>query len=506
MRKRDIIIIALTLTAGLLFCIWLVKPQIFKIGEEKMGAFFKRPSRIREPFAAKIGFYPSDAESLKRTINSLLESAPLEKIPGEIVALIVPHAGYQYSGGVAAYAYRQIYDKNFDCVIIIGPSHRAYIDGISIGEEDYYNTPLGLVPLNGDIALELNKAGKKIFFDSTAHAQEHSVEVQVPFLQATLKDFKIVPIVMGNPTWSNVEELAKALVEVVKEKSILIIASSDFSHYYPYDQAVKMDKIALENIEKMDAKALYQALEEGRCELCGAGPVLAVLEAAKKLGADKIKVLKYANSGDITGDKSGVVGYASIAIYKGTQTKLKSEKWLGEKEQKELLKIARETLKSYLQGKGKPQFEAKYRQLKEKYGAFVTLEKNEQLRGCIGHIVADKPLLEIIPEMAIASATQDPRFPPVSYDELKDIKIEISVLSKPVRVKDPNEIIVGRDGLIIRKGFYSGLLLPQVPVEWGWSKEEFLTQVCLKAGLPGDAWKEKDAELQRFSAQVFKEE
>jgi AmmeMemoRadiSam system protein A len=196
-----------------------------------------------------------------------------------------------------------------------------------------------------------------------------------------------------------------------------------------------------------------------------------------------------------------VVGYSAVAFFKPQS--LKSEKWLSEEEEKELLKIARETLESYLSEGKIPHFEVKSESLKEEMGAFVTLKKKGRLRGCIGHVEANKPLYEVVSEMAITAATQDPRFSPVTLDELSEIDIEISVLSPLKKVNNIEEIKVGRDGLVIKKGFASGLLLPQVPVEWGWSREEFLRQVSLKAGLPPDAWKEAD--LYRFTAQVFGE-
>lgn len=457
---------------------------------------------IRPPVAGKMGFYPYSKEALSQEVYNLLSSAPSPGLNGELVALIVPHAGYQYSGLTAAHAYKLLAQRSYETVVIIGPAHQAIVNGAAIDPADAYETPLGKVSVDKEVAEELVKSNPSIYYDAQVHAQEHSIEVQIPFLQAVLKDFKIVPIVMGEFSWNYIKALSSALAKIAQEKSILIIASSDLSHYHSYEEAVKMDKEGLKEVVKMDSQTLYTKIQSGKCEMCGALPILTVIETAKKLGAQKAKLLNYRNSGEATGDKSRVVGYSAVAFLKPLT--LKSESLLNDKEQKELLKIARQTLEDYLKNNKTPEIEVTSPNLTRHQGAFVTLKKNGELRGCIGHIESDKPLYKVVSEMAIAAATQDPRFPPVTYDELSEIKIEISVLSPIRKVNDIREIVVGRDGLIIRKGFASGLLLPQVPVEWGWNRNEFLRQVSLKAGLEPDAW--KTAELYRFTAQVFGEE
>lgn len=457
---------------------------------------------VRPPVAGKMGFYPYSKSLLSQEVYNLLASAPPLTLNGELVALIVPHAGYQYSGFTAAHAYRLLARRSYETVVIIGPAHQRVVNGAAIDIADAYETPLGKVMVDKEIADKLVKFSQLIYYEAEAHAQEHSIEVQIPFLQAVLENFKIVPVVMGNFSWEYAETLSSALAQIAEEKNILIIASSDLSHYHPYNQAVKMDREGLNKVLKMDTSALYNLLKNGKCEMCGALPIITLLETVKKLGASRVKLLDYRNSGDVTGDKSRVVGYSAVAFLK--KLSLESEKLFNEKEQKILLKIARQTLESYLKERKIPEFKVTEENLKQEFGVFVTLKKNGNLRGCIGHIEGDEPLYRLVSKMAIASATQDPRFPPVALDELPQIKIEISVLSPIKKVKDIEEIVVGRDGLIIRKGFSSGLLLPQVPVEWGWNRNEFLRQVSLKAGLEPDAW--KSAELYRFTAQVFAEE
>lgn len=242
--------------------------------------------------------------------------------------------------------------------------------------------------------------------------------------------------------------------------------------------------------------------------MCGYGAVSATLLALKKLGADSIEILKYANSGDTTGVLGRVVGYLSAVIFKRADVKEEDEGMELTKEDKQtLLRIARKTLESYLSKREKPEFKDVSPRLKEIQGAFVTLKKEGKLRGCIGSIVGREPLYLTVRDMAIEAATADPRFPPVRYEELKDIQIEISVLSPLKRVDSSDEIILGKHGVVVKRGFHQGVFLPQVAEETGWSKEEFLSYLCAhKAGLDFDCWKDKDTQLYVFTASVFSEE
>jgi len=260
-------------------------------------------------------FYPDSPSSLKAMINDFMAKAEEQAIDGKLVALIVPHAGYMYSGQVAAYAYKQI-KQHFDIVVLIGVSHRAPVRGASVLRSGAYETPLGAVSIDSDLVEELVSQSNIFGSSPSADAIEHSLEVQVPFLQVVLSDFRIVPILIGHWSESLCSDIAEALAKSIKDKNVLIVASTDMSHYHSYKEAVSMDDIALTSIKRMDELQLMDDLSSGEAELCGAGPVIAALMFAKKLGADGIKLLKYANSGDVTGDKSsGVVGYFAAAIY-----------------------------------------------------------------------------------------------------------------------------------------------------------------------------------------------
>jgi AmmeMemoRadiSam system protein B/AmmeMemoRadiSam system protein A len=458
---------------------------------------------IRKPAVAGM-WYPANPSSLKKEVDNFLKKAKKEEIKGKIVGLISPHAGYLYSGQVAAFAYKQLEGLSFETVILLGPSHHFTFPGISIYPEGAYETPLGRVPLDSSLAKDLGKESEKIGFYPRAHLREHSLEAQIPFLQRILKDFKILPVLMGEPSPENCEILSQSLFKNIQGKNVLIIASSDLSHYHPYKKASRMDRMALALVEKGDPKRLFQELAGGRIEMCGRGAVITLLLLAEKLGAGKIKVLSYANSGDVTGDKSrGVVGYGAVVVYK--EGKMEEVEKLSGEAKKKLLEIARSSIQAYLKSKKAPEISVEEPLLQEKRGAFVTLTKGGQLRGCIGRFEPEIPLYEIVSRMAIAAATADPRFPPLREEELKNIRIEISALTPLKRIKDVEEIKVGTHGIYIVKGFDRGVLLPQVATEHKWDRTTFLEQTCRKAGLPQDAWKDKDAEIYIFSAEIFHE-
>jgi AmmeMemoRadiSam system protein B/AmmeMemoRadiSam system protein A len=466
---------------------------------------------IREPVVAG-AFYPDNPEVLSRDVKRYLENAKKDKLEGEIVALISPHAGYMYSGQVAAHAYKLIEGKTFESVIVVAPSHRALFKGASLYDRGGYRTPLGVVPVDTDLSKKMMEKRKEIQFFPEAHSQEHSLEVQIPFLQIALKSFKLVPIVM-EPYWSweTCQYLASAIAEAARGKKVLLVASSDLSHFHSYDQAVKLDKIVLNHIERFDPEGLNRDLKNGRCEACGGGPIISIMLAAKALGANKGKVLKYLNSGDVTGDRGRVVGYTAGVFYKtaGGKEKMKDEKKVGvdlglnEEEKKTLHHIAKTVIENKTRGKPVPDFKIESPILKENRGAFVTIQKRGQLRGCIGYIEGHGPLHKTIEKMAEAAAFNDPRFTPVKEKELPELDIEISVLTPLKRITDVNEIQVGKHGIYIKKEWLSGLLLPQVATEYAWDRQTFLEHTCQKAGLPSNAWKEKDTEIYIFSADIF---
>ena len=470
---------------------------------------------VRKPFVAG-SFYFADSSDLSSMIDQFLNNADV-KVKGEIYGIVSPHAGYVYSGQTAAFAFEALKNKRKKLVILLGPSHRYYVKGFSVYDEGKWQTPLGTVSIDEDFAEKLESYSDLIENEPEAHSREHSLEVQIPFLQKVLKDFKIVPIVFNTERISELSVLADALYEELKDRNDwVIVVSSDLYHGYDYNEAKNVTDRVDNYIKNLDYEGLLrydrEMREEGTCAACGCSGIAVLLRVMEKMGIKKVSLLNRTTSGDVTGERSGyIVGYGawiftgnSINKTEGEDSESQFEFSLTEEEKEKLLEIARRTISGYVKNKKIPDFKIEDETLKTNCGAFVTLKKEETLRGCIGHIIGDKPLFLIVRDMAIAAATQDYRFPPVTPSEIDDLEIEISVLTPMQKVGNVNEIKVGRDGLMIKRGYMSGLLLPQVPVEQGWDKATFLEHLCYKAGLPADAW--KSSELWKFQAIVFSEE
>ncbi|MCJ7577318.1 MAG: AmmeMemoRadiSam system protein B [candidate division Zixibacteria bacterium] len=483
-------------------------------GRFKMG-------QIRKPAAAG-QFYTDDPVVLNKQLADFFKNAKKEPIPGGIVALIAPHAGYIYSGQVAAYAFKLLEGLSFETVVVISPSHVAYFPGASIYNGGAYETPLGTIPVDTTLAGKIAEQSERVFLSDKGHGfagmrGEHALEVELPFLQTVLGKFKLVAIVIGDQDYATCEALGQALAKALEGENALIVASSDLSHFHPYSEAVRLDSIVINHVNAFDPEGLFEDLSSGVCEACGGSPIVAAMIGAKSLGADKAKVLKYANSGDVTGDKSGVVGYMAAVMY-NSQANPKKEKMkaevkkvgvslgLSEEDKKVLLNIARKTIECKVKGEKLSEFRVESPILKENRGAFVTIKENGQLRGCIGYIEAIKPLYLTVQEMAEAAALNDPRFPPVSSEELDKLELEISVLTPLKKIKDINEIEIGKHGIILKKGYHQGVFLPQVATEQGWDRITFLEELCYKAGIHDkNCWKDKDAEIYIYSADVFSE-
>ncbi len=473
------------------------------------------PRGVHEPVVAGT-WYPGNASELKAQIENYLGRAPEGSANGEITAIISPHAGLVYSGQVAAYSYKLLRGRKFDTVVVIGPSHHVAFPGVAVLDCAGFGTPIGTIPLDKSLISELLARDQRIINRPEVFSKEHSLEMQLPFLQAVLPGARLVPLVMGDQEISSCRRLAETLADCIKGKSVLIVASSDLSHFHGYEKATEMDRLLLEKVRAMDVEGLSECLGSGKCEACGRAPVITAMLAARKLGANECKILNYANSGDVTGEKNhprGVVGYAAAVFVKSAADRDSAEPagkkkagidlGLSEQEKAELHSIARATIEARCRGTAVPVTRTTFPKLREPCGAFVTLYKKGELRGCIGHIIARKPLAETVAEMAEAAALHDRRFTPVRSDELSDIKIEISVMTPLRKISSVEEIEVGKHGLVIKRGGSVGLLLPQVATEYGWDRNSFLEHTCIKAGLPKDAWKDAGTEIHLFSADVF---
>lgn len=470
------------------------------------------PQKVRQPAVAG-AFYPAEAKALTAMMDDMLAHASPPSITDPIVAVVAPHAGYQYSGPVAAYTYAALKGRKFSRVIVIAPSHYEAFDFTSVFDGDAYATPLGTVPVDKLFAKKLSKMDPSIRLSTQGHTPtskggEHALEAQLPWLQRVLGDFELVPIVMGDQSYESSRALGVALAKMIQDNDTLIVASSDLSHYHPYDEAVKIDHKTLGALQAWDYFSMSRNFEERVWEACGGAPIVAAMIAAERLGATQALTLKYANSGDITGDRSRVVGYSADVFVKTQGNKIVEPRFsLTGQEKKELLALARRSVE-YAVRENKayePAAGSTSDVLNQERGAFVTLRKAGQLRGCIGYMSARKPLYMTVRDTAMLAALRDTRFPPVSASELPQLDYEISVLSPLRRVLDVRQIKVGEHGLLMKNGSHEGVLLPQVAVDENWDRQTFLDETCAKAGMSRGCWKDEDTDIFRFTAVVFGE-
>lgn len=458
-------------------------------------------------------FYPGEAEELKNQLKMLFARAVPPKGMKNVLAVIVPHAGYVFSGEVAASGFNQIDpDKNYENIFIIGSSHQVAFDGAAVYTKGNFKMPMGKVKVNTELGKELVK--KHSFFTERvdAHQYEHSLEVEIPFLQYRMKRaFQIVPIVIGTHSPQVCAKIAAALKPFFHEKNLFVI-STDLSHYPSYEDAKNVDKATLEAIASNSPETLLRTLEANErkriprlaTSLCGWTSVLSLLYLTAGDPSFTYTIVDYKNSGDsIYGDRVRVVGYGAITVSRKENPNRFS---LSEKDKRDLLAIARKAIHEFVERNKVPHVDANNlsENLKTPCGAFVTLHKKGRLRGCIGRFEPSEPLYRVVEQMAIAAATEDFRFPPVKPSEINDIEIEISVLTPLRKIKSIDEIELGKHGIYIKKGARAGTFLPQVATETGWSKEEFLGHCAQdKAGLGWNGWKEADIYV--YEALVFGE-
>lgn len=456
-------------------------------------------------------FYTGNPEELSQEVDSFLALHSSRTTYQNVAALIVPHAGYYFSGNVAASAYMTLNPKkSYKRIFLLGPSHHEWLNGASVNSKvDYYATPLGNVKVDRETAQQLIDADSVFSYKAAAHAQEHCLEVQLPFLQRRLDEVPpIVPIIISTNYYSKLKRMAEMLRPYFTDDNLFII-SSDFSHYPSYEDAYEVDTKTGKAIETGDAEQLIATIENnadsGKRNLatsaCGEFPIITLMLMLNH--NYEIKHLMYQNSGDIDNhDHSRVVGYHAFAFLRKQISE--TEFTLTDADKKQLKEIALQSIKDSLDSKpiARPTLHSQLSILNSKCGAFVSLHKYGRLRGCIGHFGEDYPLHEIVAEMARAAAFEDPRFTPVTREELDDIDIEISVLTPMRRIQSIDEFELHRHGIYIRKGFRSGTFLPQVADEVNWTKEEFIGHCSQdKAGLGWDGW--RDAELYVYEAIVF---
>lgn len=486
-----------------------------------VGAVFSGLDRgeIRPPAVAG-QFYPDSAGDLKLAIEKFLENA----LPPQGInpfAIIVPHAGYIYSGQIAADGWNQARNEYFDTIVLLGTNHTApYLHKIALYPEGGFQTPLGTAMIDANITSELLSSSPDCGVDKGPHAREHSIEVQIPFAQTLFPQAKIIAAIIGDADRDRCTRFGKALASALKNRRALIVASSDLSHYPSAKDAEEVDLKTLEAIATLDPEKLQTTIRSQTARripnlstcACGEAPIMAAMAAAREMGATKGKIISHAHSGNIPiGDRDRVVGYGAVLIavgYKETPSEgtVDDDKdaHIAVSDRKYLLKLARDTIDLYLRVKMVPLPRLSTPVRRARHGVFVTLKKRGNLRGCIGRMLPDRPLAELVGAMALEAAFEDPRFNPVVLGELTDLEVEISVLTPMERVPGPEEIVVGRDGVLLQKGGRSAVFLPQVAPEQGWQKEEMLSHLSMKAGLPADAWK-SGTTFSTFQAIVFSE-
>jgi len=484
----------------------------FLFGSEMMFAF----SGTRDALYAGT-WYPGTEEELAAAVDNYLGNAVNPEFEGRILGLISPHAGYVYSAPVAAHGYKAIRGMEVDTVILMGNAHREAFHGAAIDEVSGYRNPLGLIEVDTELAKKLATQAPAVHVNAKPHQKEHSLEIQLPFLQRALKPgFKIVPILFGYEPDGAEEQVVEILREVLADKSFLLIASTDLTHYPAYSDARRIDEKTVEIISSMNDELLKQhensQLAKGTtnlaCVLCAGTATRSVMSLCKSFGAERGVILKYANSGDVAaGDRSQVVGYGSVVFVDEDRDGIKSDSsqnGLTRDEEKELLGFSRHVLEQFVTHKKTPEIDSQHRLSSVNRGVFVTLHKNESLRGCIGYIEPMTSCMEAVRDNTISACARDPRLSPVQKDELDDITIEISVLTPPESIDSWKDIRLGTHGIILERGPHRSVFLPQVAPEQGWDLETTLMYLSLKAGLPADGW--KNAEFKVFEAQVFNEE
>ena len=428
---------------------------------------------LRPPAVAG-SFYPGDPQSLLGEVDELLDGVEsLEVRFGHPKVLIVPHAGYIYSGATAAHAYSELAAARglIKRVVLLGPVHRVAMRGLALPGVDLFATPLGQIPLDAQAVASL-KGLPQVVTSTPAHAMEHSLEVQLPFLQRVLGPFSLVPLAVGD---ASQEQVAEVLDRLWGGPETLIVISTDLSHYHGYDEACRIDQDTAARIGRLETGLNHQ-------QACGATPLNGLLALARKKGL-KIRRLAVCNSGDTAGGRGRVVGYSAFALDEGdTVTPAEAGRTL--------IGMARAAIGAKLIGREAPKANGAD-WLAQPGATFVTLTREGRLRGCIGSLMPHRPLGEDVIANAESAAFRDPRFSPMTREEWSDTQAEVSLLSaaKSIRFSDEEDllarIVPGQDGLILEAGGRRGTFLPQV-----WEslpdKREFLAQLRLKAGLPAD--------------------
>ena len=463
---------------------------------------------IRMPVYAG-SWYPGERSELAQMIDRLtrqVKTGQVQKPPNtSLKALIMPHAGYIYSGQTAAYASLVLKKNQFDKVAVMAPDHKIGFAGCAVSDVVAYETPLGLIKMHDDAA-GLRRKSDLFQAMPASDRLEHSLEIVLPFLQTYLKNFELVPIVVGR---GDIARITAEIDPLLDERTLLVV-SSDLSHYLPYSQAVERDQATIQMILNLEVDDL---LERDNAA-CGKTPILMVMSMARRYGWQPL-LLHYSNSGDTTGDHRRVVGYTAIAFYGGSamQGNNDSSRDLSQHQGQTLIKLARQTISQklgHISDKIDPD-SLRDLDFQESRGTFVTLTIDGRLRGCIGSLETTASILEGVRRNAVNAAFHDPRFSKLKAEELDKIEIEVSILTdpQPLEYRDGQDLLAKLrphvDGVILSKGSAGATFLPQV-----WEQlprpEKFLSHLCRKAGLPENEWEKGKLKILTYQVQYFEEE
>lgn len=435
---------------------------------------------IREPAAAG-SFYPGSASQLRATLAAIIDE---DAVKDDVVGMLLPHAGYQYSGEIAGATISRV--RFLDTFVIMGPNHSGMGEPFSIMTEGVWRTPLGEVEIDSELAKKVLDSSRFLKEDTLAHLREHAIEVQLPFLQYIEPEILIVPILLAHADVAIYQEIGQALVKAIKElgRKVVFIASGDMTHYESQEVAERKDRQAIEAILNLDEAELLKRVREIDISTCAYGAAAVMITAVKEIGAGEAELVKYQTSGDATGDYSAVVGYAGIIIKKGDMSPF--------------ARLAKDTVESYVVEHKRFQPTDLIPEMEKQAGVFVSIHKKHSLRGCIGTFEpAEKNIAEEIVTNAISSATRDPRFLPVSVDELKDLDYSVDVLTTPELVESENQLDPKKYGVLVESGWRRGLLLPDIE---GVDTVDGQIEICRqKAGIaPGEPVNLYRFEVQRY--------
>ncbi len=411
---------------------------------------------------------------------------------GEPTIIISPHATYQYSGKVAAKTFNLI-KGDYKLIIILGPPHYQYFRGFAVYSGEYLKSPLGIIKTDSDEVLKIKKSIFTVFLNKELFYEEHSINIQLPYIQETFKDVKILPIIIGDTKKDELKLLAKYLIKLLKRKKALLLISTDLSHYHKLNVAKEIDENTIKVLENKKPDTFLRLKQFDKVEACGWRALYVGMYMAKKMKLEFFPVSR-GYSSDFDGNKERVVGYFSGLYYKKKKLKIHKD------EKEEIFKIVKNTI---LKKKDKVLISSENSIFNRRFGVFITLKKNGKLRGCMGNIISNTPLYKTLKRISVLSAFEDPRFEPLKSDKIKNLEINVSLIFNLRKLYNIKNLKLGEDGLLIIKGEKRGVLLPEIPALFRWDRKEFLENCCLKADLQKKCWKNKKTKIYIFNSKVL---